>query len=617
FTLAALGQMILPTSGGGPQVTSSGDRSYYLTVAAKNVPMVANTAPFVTDGAQLSMDRRLAGQDDGGHAARYLDLVRARVTGAYASPVSVVSRTVGLIGGGSVFVLDELTTTSSVSLSLPFHGRGTRTSSAGTVAQTTWTLSDVALELTAVGAPTPSINTVAGHTTISYGTEEAVDGVELRSSATSPRVLSLFVPRLAASSAPSVEDRSAQSSLSSTLALRLTNGSTADHLLVLPGGTATVDGVTTDANVSSVRETSGSLAAFGLAQGTTLAFSGDPWFTSAAPLTLSATYGDTWMVAELSADTSGAQSFTLHGLGAFAPGLAWTATFNGAPLTPAQFTATASGLVFKGLSGGGTLRVERGGQVFDALADQSVSEGATLAFTVTANVPGGTTSTYSVASVETLSGPAPLIDPVSGAFTWTPGFDVVSHAATREVTLLFSVTTDAFTASVPCLVHVADVNRAPVVQPIADVSVQRGAHAHVAPVGLDPDGDALAWSYASSSTLSGAALDAASGAFDWDVPADAALGPIALTFSASDGHLSAQATMTLTITAAAPDGGSGSDGGTASDGGSGGPDGGSTGSDAGEGGTTTTRGGCASTDPALLSLLGLCVIALRRRTTQV
>lgn len=91
MTLSALGEMLVPLSSGGPQVTSSANRNYYLDPASKNLPLVNGTAPYITNPADITFLNRIDSHDENSLTKRYLDAATLS-TIAY-NGASAVSRT--------------------------------------------------------------------------------------------------------------------------------------------------------------------------------------------------------------------------------------------------------------------------------------------------------------------------------------------------------------------------------------------------------------------------------------------------------------------------------------------------------------------------------------------
>ena len=560
LVVAGAGEILLPTSGGGPQVTNSTHRSYYLLPSSKNIPLVNGTAPFVTDATRSAVDLRLAGRDATGLRGRYLELARATVSAGYAAPVRSISRTAALIGGQWVLIHDEINSGSSgAAIGLPFHGRGSIAAGAAPHFAT-WTFQAAALDLFSIASAPLTLTQSAGFYAPVYGTEEAIQGVELDAQAPSLRALTLLVPRKATQTAPAVDDRSA----AGLLALRVTSAAAIDHLAA--GAVTRLDGVSTDAAFSAVRESAGRLSAFGLVQATQLSFAGVSILRSDAPLTLSVslpapaagTAAASGLVAEVSPDQAGTSSFSLSGLAGFDPGVPWQASFEDAVLDGQQFQQSPAGFSFNGLNGGGTLVVQPlGPRVLGPLADQTVSEGQPLAFTLPATAPAGMALAFSVSVDQPLPGTsAPTLDAATGAFAWTPGFDVASRSGPRDLVFTFFASASAsgpgaFTVSQACKVRVVDVNRAPVLRPPGDLVARRGAPFMLQLSASDPDGDPLTYAFSSQPALP-AAFDAQQGTLRWTPSADAPLGPVALHFTVSDGLAEASASSTLTIEEAEP-----------------------------------------------------------------
>jgi len=91
--------------------------------------------------------------------------------------------------------------------------------------------------------------------------------------------------------------------------------------------------------------------------------------------------------------------------------------------------------------------------VLAAIGNKSVNEGQALAFTISASNAGGGTMSYSMS-------PSPagaVLDSVSGAFSWTPGY---TQSGSYNVT--FTAQVNSQTDSETITIAVANVDRAPV-----------------------------------------------------------------------------------------------------------------------------------------------------------
>lgn len=607
--LAGLGKTLLVTSGGGPQVTSSSNRNYYLDPASRNVPLVNRSAPFVTDGSKITTTARLDSRDDGGRRHRFLDVAKTTVT-AY-SGVNTVSRLAAMVDDTYMLLADDVRGGSAVDVALPVRGRGTRRagSSSTELVRTNWEQTGVTLDLGSVSNSALSAVDVNGFFAPSWGREESIQAVEVRTRGNDVRVLSLLRGRAAGTPEWTLTDRSAGRGA----ALEIASGTWTDVVVFGPGGESTTGGdVETDGVMALVRRgTDGKVLGFAIVGGTRLAVAGVRLVEAAAPVTLSATMVDDALVATVSQDQSGPISFSL-GKGALA-GAAWLARLDGASLPGERFTVQADRFAFNGLTAPGSIRVEASvAPVLAPIGAQSGNEGELLEFTISATDADGTPPTYAMSSEPPLPAGATL-DAATGVFRWTPGFDVASRAGAATFRVTFSASDGGQAATELVTVTVGNVNRAPVVEPIAPRSIEQGASLSLPMVGADPDGDPLAWSVTvtpettPAPTISG-------GTLSWPISDDVEPGAYTVEVTASDDDLEASTELILTVQArpSGPDGGVDVDGGSttpALDGGSG------TTPDAGteEQGATPADGcGCRGGSPGLLALLGLA-LALRRR----
>ncbi len=598
LVVAGLGQTLMPTSSGGPEVTTSPNRSYYLLASSKNVPLVNNTAPYITDASRITSDLELAGSDGAGMTGRYLDLARSTYFNGTSSTATAVARTVGLVGGQYIVVVDEMDIKAgaSASVGLPLHGRGAFSiiDAFHSPIRLNWAYQGLALDtFTIASMPFSAINVTgpnAGYYASSYGAEESIEGAQINQAAGTSgapvRSLTIFDARTSDAGTLAVEDRTQSATpLPGLLAARVTQGTTVDHVASAPqqylpgdGGVdagpvlspngiemTNIDGVSTDALFSTVRENSGEFVSFGVGHATTLSFKGAQVLFSTNPITLSfnAVGADggsfaadggptaTGYIGAVSADGSSINSFAVRGLAGFDPGLAWTATFENAPISTPNFIQLADGFQFGGLVGGGTITVSpQGSQILPPIPAQTIAEGQQLAFIVPANPPNGQTLTFSLATATTYVAPnVPSIDPVTGAFTWTPGYDVATSTTPTDVVVIISASTGALTVSQACHILVTNTDRAPVLQPIAEKIVRRQSNFALQLVGTDPDGDALTYSYQPQHAFPAPLpiFDPHAGTFAWNAPANATLGTYPIDFTVSDGQLTTTQTMQLIV----------------------------------------------------------------------
>ena len=189
-----------------------------------------------------------------------------------------------------------------------------------------------------------------------------------------------------------------------------------------------------------------------------------------------------------------------------------------------------------------TAEAEAHAPVFQALGDQTVEAGQTFEGEVVATDPDGDTLAYS------LDGPPPAgfaLDGANGAITW----DVPAGSEGEAYPLTFVVSDGALTDSLTVKFVVAGGtgNHAPVFDAQPDLEAPAGKAVSFVVKATDADGDAL--TYATQGALpQGAAFDAAQRRFDW-TPTEAQAGKAyPVTFTASDGALTAVLEVTITVT---------------------------------------------------------------------
>ncbi|MEM8683050.1 MAG: tandem-95 repeat protein, partial [Pseudomonadota bacterium] len=150
---------------------------------------------------------------------------------------------------------------------------------------------------------------------------------------------------------------------------------------------------------------------------------------------------------------------------------------------------------------------------FEALADQSVSEGGMIAFNILASDPDGDPITLAMANPPT---GASFTDNGggSGGFEWAPGFE-----QSGNYTVMFSATdsgTPIAVGTTNVTLTVGNVNRSPALGLIGSRTVDEGATLSFSIAAADPDGDTL--SFALGNAPAGASFtDNGNGtaSFDW------------------------------------------------------------------------------------------------------
>ena len=164
--------------------------------------------------------------------------------------------------------------------------------------------------------------------------------------------------------------------------------------------------------------------------------------------------------------------------------------------------------------------------VLAPIGDKSVNEGDTLTFEITAS-DSDTEDTISYTA-------QPLPDGASfgnPTFTWTPGYD---QAGTYPVTFI-ATDTQGDSDSETIIITVNNVNQPPVLDLIADITVNEAQTITIIPTASDPDGDSLAFSY--SGWMS---ADTYTTTYD-----DA--GTYTVMVTVSDGELSDSQAVTITV----------------------------------------------------------------------
>ncbi len=186
--------------------------------------------------------------------------------------------------------------------------------------------------------------------------------------------------------------------------------------------------------------------------------------------------------------------------------------------------------------------------VLAAIGDQTVDEGNTVTFTAQAtdaNSPNDTL-TFSLGS----GAPAgAAINASSGVFAWT-----TEEADGPSVTNVTVIVTDSTgrTDQETVQVAVGEVNQAPVLASIGDRSVNSGSTVTFTASATDADSPANTLTYSlATGAPSGATIDPNTGAFSWNVPANASTANVSVTVQVTDNGtptLSDSETITVAVT---------------------------------------------------------------------
>jgi len=157
--------------------------------------------------------------------------------------------------------------------------------------------------------------------------------------------------------------------------------------------------------------------------------------------------------------------------------------------------------------------------VLEFVEEVTVDEGSTVSIAPIASDPDGDSVTLSIS------------EPVGIAGVWDPGFE---DAGVYTITV--TVSDGELTTSQDVLVTVNDVNRAPVLEKIPDITIKEGETAKLSVLGLDADGDDLSYDYSTPFDTTGL----------WKTGFDDA-GEYKIRVTAGDGKLSDYKELTISV----------------------------------------------------------------------
>jgi len=362
------GLTLLPTSGGGPTVTTSPNRGSYLDASARNVPLVNRGAPFLFGVSTGEASDTLVSRPAGGIANGLLDATTVEV--APYGTAQRARRTVALVGGTLVVVLDEVTSSAVVDVAIPWRGRGARTVlSAGVLSAgapavpelraATWSYQGAALDASIVGTGALTLASTSGLYAETWGVEETIQGIEARVRSAGARILTLLEPRLSNAGGRFVTAAGG----GDTVALSAVTGSTTDLIVAGPKGALHAAlGVETDAALAVVRLEAGLPVGAALVGGSRLTYNGAPLVMAGAMLTLAASASGDVIAAEVSGQPapSGVRVELGKALLANPSGVARKASFAGQGVPAGQWSEAGQTFAVASITGGGTLVIEPG-----------------------------------------------------------------------------------------------------------------------------------------------------------------------------------------------------------------------------------------------------------------
>ncbi|TLM99625.1 tandem-95 repeat protein, partial [bacterium] len=168
-----------------------------------------------------------------------------------------------------------------------------------------------------------------------------------------------------------------------------------------------------------------------------------------------------------------------------------------------------------------------------AIGDKAIAEGESLTINPICSDPDGTAVTLTA----TTALPSGAVFN-NGQFSWTPGYN---QAGNYSVT--FRASDGSLYADQTVSIAVSNVNRAPVLEPIGNRSVEEGHLLSLTLAGSDPDGTQLAFTFTPS--VEGASISGSTFTFSPDY---AMSGDYSFTFRATDGSAFDEEAISVSVT---------------------------------------------------------------------
>ncbi|MBI5192271.1 MAG: tandem-95 repeat protein, partial [Nitrospirae bacterium] len=173
--------------------------------------------------------------------------------------------------------------------------------------------------------------------------------------------------------------------------------------------------------------------------------------------------------------------------------------------------------------------------VLNVIGAKNVNEAANLNFTISGSDPDGDAVTYSAAGLPT----GATFNTSTRVFDWTPTY---TQSGSYNVT--FTVSDGSLNGSEVVTITVNNVNRSPVLNAIGAKGINEGSNLNFTVSGSDPDADPL--TYSATGLPTGATFNTSTRVFDW-TPTYSQSGSYNVTFTVSDGSLSASEVVTITV----------------------------------------------------------------------
>ncbi len=356
ITFFAAGAMLLPTASGGPEVTSSTNRAYYLEPSSKNIPLVDGNAPYILDPLQTAMSERLDSADAGGITHRVLDCATTEVS-EFAAGVDV-TRTVALVADEYGVVLDRFESNFAHDYATTWRGRGNASVRSALPSHhgvdyawpsTATATAYVAVDVGASAGLAGLLDT--GLYASAWGQEESVS--PLRVSATSTALHSVTVLRPRLDTAPASTITSIGSG--DIVGFRI-DDLVGDVVVASRGGaTFSADGVSSDAHLAVVRRQAGNATSLAMVSGTTIEAGASVESDRVATFSVTADSGT--IVVTISPDATAKTRVTIADLPGVDGSADHTATLDGLPLEGSAFTQSGAEFSIR-VAGGGTVVIQ-------------------------------------------------------------------------------------------------------------------------------------------------------------------------------------------------------------------------------------------------------------------
>ena len=198
-------------------------------------------------------------------------------------------------------------------------------------------------------------------------------------------------------------------------------------------------------------------------------------------------------------------------------------------------SGTSTTYTVNAVNGSATGSFENLAPVFDSVSDQTVKEGKTLSFTVHATDPEGQSLTYT-------NGELPdgaTFNTSTQEFSWTP-----SLGQAGSYSVLFLANDGKNIGQLTVNIEVTESNTAPKINAIPDTTISEGETVSFYIEATDDENDPL--HYSTSTLPSGALFDTTTQYFFW-TPNYNQQGNYNITFTVSDGKLSSDITVKITV----------------------------------------------------------------------